>query len=509
MTTSSVSYTVPSNGWTGSINVSDCNLDTDISVDDYKIFYDGVEQGSSELSNWDKVSSISLSYSGSSLNLNDVVLIRRHTPAEVIQTVQPLETISSTQWNAEFDRCARRDEEIRLYGTTLDSAVGVSDETYSSGWDGVTTQAPSKNAVYDKLNTLSGGESSALVDDTAYNATTWNGVTTRTASKNAIRDKIETITGGETGALVDNTAYATSWNGVTGIAPSKNAVFDAIEEHRNFGQMNGRLTLTSGTPITASNTIVTGTTLYYTPYLGNNVYLYDGSRWNRHTLGGDISLDCSGFTQDVLYDIFLYDNAGTLTLESTAWSTTTARATALAWQNGILVRSGSTTRRYLGTVCRLVGGLYQTASYSGSSNTLAHNTVCNWYNQVQGSIRHSGVAFAALSAAAWTLVNTNMFSIVINPYHASTVRPFFMSGLRATNSSGAARDVAISGYNGIAGSPANETAYIALPTGQAIDLEVVYTIPGIGYQSAETRYFISATAGVSLSLMTFEAIYPL
>lgn len=37
----------------------------------------------------------------------------------------------------------------------------VSDTAYSSGWDGVTTIAPSKNAVYDKIETLVTGPSSA------------------------------------------------------------------------------------------------------------------------------------------------------------------------------------------------------------------------------------------------------------------------------------------------------------------------------------------------------------
>ena len=65
--------------------------------------------------------------------------------------------------------------------------------------------------------------------DEAYDATTWNGVV-EVPTKNAVRDKIETVTGGETAALVSDTAYdATSWNGVTTIAPSKNAVRDKVE----------------------------------------------------------------------------------------------------------------------------------------------------------------------------------------------------------------------------------------------------------------------------------------
>lgn len=78
-------------------------------------------------------------------------------------------------------------------------------------------------------------------DDTAYNATTWNG-NLGTPTKNTIRDKIETITGGETAALVSDTAYASSWNGVTTIAPSKNAVYDKIETLSALTFKNGTTT---------------------------------------------------------------------------------------------------------------------------------------------------------------------------------------------------------------------------------------------------------------------------
>ena len=64
--------------------------------------------------------------------------------------------------------------------------------------------------------------------DEAYDATTWN-ASVEVPTKNAVRDKIETVTGGATGALVSDTAYGAGWNGETLVAPSKNAVYDKIE----------------------------------------------------------------------------------------------------------------------------------------------------------------------------------------------------------------------------------------------------------------------------------------
>ena len=67
---------------------------------------------------------------------------------------------------------------------------GVSDAAYNAGtWDGVTTIAPSKNTIRDKIVSMDAAIVAA-VDDTAYNSGTWDGVTTVAPSKNSIRDKI-------------------------------------------------------------------------------------------------------------------------------------------------------------------------------------------------------------------------------------------------------------------------------------------------------------------------------
>jgi hypothetical protein len=77
----------------------------------------------------------------------------------------------------------------------------VSDAAYGAGWNGDTTNAPSKNAVYDKIESMGSGS----VDDTAYDATSWNGDTTHAPSKNAVRDKIESMSGVTPPATVNAT----------------------------------------------------------------------------------------------------------------------------------------------------------------------------------------------------------------------------------------------------------------------------------------------------------------
>jgi hypothetical protein len=113
------------------------------------------------------------------------------------------------------------------------------------------------------------------------------------------------------------------------------------------GCNGGRLTLTSALPVTTAD--VTGaTTIYFTPYRHNRISLFDGTRWRRYVFA-ELSLALGTLTSGKPYDVFLYDNAGTLTLEFLVWTNDTTRATALARQDGVWCKTGALTRRYLGT----------------------------------------------------------------------------------------------------------------------------------------------------------------
>lgn len=135
---------------------------------------------------------------------------------------------------------------------------------------------------------------------------------------------------------------------------------------------DGRLTLTSGTPVTTGDVTAAGT-LYFTPYKGNRVALYTGTAWKLYKFS-EVSLALT-LTSGKPYDIWLYDNSGTLTLESLVWTDDTNRATALTRQDGVYVKTGSLVRRYLGTI------------YSSGANTtedsFAKRYVWNYYNRVR------------------------------------------------------------------------------------------------------------------------------
>lgn len=129
----------------------------------------------------------------------------------------------------------------------------------------------------------------------------------------------------------------------------------------------GRLTGTSGTCVTTADVTGVGT-IFYTPCIGNAIALYDGTTWNVRTFAEiTLTLTC---TASKPYDVFAYDNAGVVTLETLVWTNDTTRATAVVKQNGVWVKSGATTRR-------LVGGFYCNSSGNQTDDTLTKRNICN------------------------------------------------------------------------------------------------------------------------------------
>jgi hypothetical protein len=107
--------------------------------------------------------------------------------------------------------------------------------------------------------------------------------------------------------------------------------------------------------------------------------LYNGTRWDVRSTA-EISISLASTTAGLGYDVFCYDNAGTPTLELTAWTNSTTRATALVYQDGVRVRSGAATRRYLGSFYCHTNG--QTASSLTNTGAATGRYIWNNYNRV-------------------------------------------------------------------------------------------------------------------------------
>jgi hypothetical protein len=159
-----------------------------------------------------------------------------------------------------------------------------------------------------------------------------------------------------------------------------------------------RLTLTTGVPVTQSD-VTSSTSIFLTPYNGNGISLYNGTTWELLN-SAQVSLALSGLTSNRPYDVFAYNNAGTLTLEILAWTSDTARATALVSQDGVLVRSGSLTRRYLGT-------FYATGATT-TADTTSTRYLWNYYNRaIRGLYAGISTASYTYSTATWRAANAN------------------------------------------------------------------------------------------------------
>jgi hypothetical protein len=170
---------------------------------------------------------------------------------------------------------------------------------------------------------------------------------------------------------------------------------------------NGRLTLTTGVSVTTAD-VTAATTLYFTPHEGNRIGLYDGSAWNLRTFT-EKSIAVPATTSQ-MYDVFVYDNAGTPTLELLAWTNDTTRATALTTQDGVLVKTGAATRRYVGS--------FRTTGVSGQAeDSAAKRHVWNYYNRKRRTLRvHDATDSWTYTTAAYRQANgsaANQVDVVV------------------------------------------------------------------------------------------------
>jgi len=165
----------------------------------------------------------------------------------------------------------------------------------------------------------------------------------------------------------------------------------------------GRLTAVSGDPVPVSD--VTGTTtLYYTPYNGNSIALYSSGAWSALNFS-EISFTVPA-TTNTNYDVFAYNAAGNVALETLAWTNATTRATALALQDGVYVKSGAATRRYLGS--------FRTGPTSGQTiDSQAKRFVWNYYHrQPRALVRYDTTVSWNYSTAAWRQANNSSLNQV-------------------------------------------------------------------------------------------------
>lgn len=253
--------------------------------------------------------------------------------------------------------------------------------------------------------------------------------------------------------------YTTSKHGFVPKGSTDTAKYLRADGTFNIGPgliAEGRLTLTSATPITTAD-VTAATSVLWTPYKGNRIALFDGTNWKMFTFT-ETTLALGTLVKYQGYDVFGYDSSGTVTLEAAEWANATVtmtsanptvvtwtangmatgdsitfttsgalptnvvantqyfittvtadtfklsttrktlaagtfidgtagaqsgthtghnpqfRQTALAYQNGVLVKSGTTTRRYLGS--------FLTTATTTTEDSFTKRFLYNYYNRV-------------------------------------------------------------------------------------------------------------------------------
>ena len=162
----------------------------------------------------------------------------------------------------------------------------------------------------------------------------------------------------------------------------------------------GRLTLQTAVGVPASDQTAK-TTIYYTPFAHGMIGLYDGTNWIPREFT-ERSLALGTLVSGKNYDVFAVSISDVISIEALVWTSDSARATALIAVDGVLCKTGDTTRRYVGT--------FRTTATTTTEDSEAKRFVYNVNNQVQRAMLGT-LGYANDNAVAtFTFLSLNVFA---------------------------------------------------------------------------------------------------
>jgi hypothetical protein len=201
---------------------------------------------------------------------------------------------------------------------------------------------------------------------TTINGETVSGVATQISG--VLNNKIDTVSG----ALNDQIAVV--YNNISSINLSTNVCY-------------GRLS------ISPTNSVAEGysDTIYFVPHNGNIISLYNGSSWQQVSFNSMVAKTVSTLyapgspvnPANIIFDIFAYLDNNAISFESVAWSNQTQRATQLGIKDGVYVKSGDNTRRYIGSVMPITYPGYPPTGGNKFHNINNYRYIYNHYNKTQ------------------------------------------------------------------------------------------------------------------------------
>jgi hypothetical protein len=246
----------------------------------------------------------------------------------------------------------------------------------------------------------------------------------------------------------------------------------------------GRVTAASNTAITMAGSVSGGyvtrssTNLLYAPDKSNRVYCYESSTWTQKTIpDAGITVACTGLTNSTLYYLYVYDNAGTLTLDLTTTAPTT--------QNGIQVKTAATSRTLIATCYANASGAVTTYGEDQSTQLL-----CNRYNK-----RHRAIWKAVsptshtYATAAWRSANGDTANRV--QFVSDGTQHIICQGVVSVSNSGGGQVNYGLGYDTTAG-PSNNHLNIE-QAGAAVTAPMIVTLntaPSSGFHYVQLLEYV-------------------
>jgi len=287
-----------------------------------------------------------------------------------------------------------------------------------------------------------------------------------------------------------------------------------------IGPPQGRLSLAASAPV-MTTTQTAKTLLYYLPYVGNLVPIYDGTTWTMTSIGPLLSITTTDTTKNPaavgasqVLDWFIWSDAGTLRLShGPAWSSDTARSAGtniINGGNGIWLNDASITN-----ACAALRGTYVGTTRSNASSTIdwQYGAVASppteiWFGVWNAYNRVDVAAFTGESATNWTYASTTPHAVnARNSYRASVIVGLNEDSLLGIYSTHAALNTVGGtigiGYDSTSVFSANGSAQASSTSLQSgVTAEIAIT-PAIGWHYIQALE-VATTAGTAAFYGAFQ-----
>ncbi|MCZ2344468.1 MAG: hypothetical protein LC104_22130 [Bacteroidales bacterium] len=219
----------------------------------------------------------------------------------------------------------------------------------------------------------------------------------------AVADTTWTVTRG-----IESTTPAAAAAGTTVVQVLTAAALETLQQVSASPRLaGGRLSTESGVSVSSSNR-TSQSTIYYVPYEHDQLAVYNttNTRWvSKQIPNSGLSVVLSGLSAGYNYDIFAYESSsavdGVAMELGSVWTDNHTRATSLAVQNGVLVKSGDASRRYLGTI--------RTTGTTTTEDSTTKRFVWNHENKVSRRMVDDLLAVHSYTnASTWRAFNNNI-----------------------------------------------------------------------------------------------------